>query len=86
MCLFQKIEQPVARCLQYGDPRSVRNYKTLLESMLDEADIVTDIINFETTVSIPLSDRSMKSHEELNLIITKCMLQAENKCRKLYIV
>lgn len=38
--------------------------------MLDESEIVHNVIDFETTVSIPLSDQSMEAYENVDFIIT----------------
>ena len=52
--------------------------------MLDDANIVDIIINLEDNTSILLVNDDMAIYEELNFIITKCMLKAEKKYRKIY--
>ena len=42
------------------------------------------ILLLEQTATIPILDADMEKCEELDDIITKCMLKAEKKCRKLF--
>ena len=75
--LYQTIQRPVARRLQCDDPRSVARYIKILESMLDEADILSTIITLENNASVPLPDNNMQSYEVFDNTITRCMLHAE---------
>ena len=82
--LFQAIKRPIARRLQCGDPRSMDKYIKNLESLLDHANVVYQTMNLEQIPTIPLTDDDIQIYEEMHKIITRCMIQAEKKCRKLY--
>ena len=81
LCLFQKIQQPIARRLQCNDPRSVANYISILESLLATADIVTMKIQLENTITFPFTPEDTETYEELDKTMTQCMLNAEKMYR-----
>lgn len=51
---------------------------------MDNAYIVDTILLLEQSATIPMSNADMVKYEKLDNIITKCMLKAEKKCRKLH--
>ena len=70
--------------LQCDDPRLVGKYTKFLESLLDEANECNMIIDPKQNISISLSEDAIVLYENLNSIITQCVLKAEKKGRKLY--
>ena len=81
--LFRVIQRSLVRRLQCDDPHSAEKYKRIIEEMIDNVNIVDMILLLEQTVTTLMLDTDMAKYEELDNIITKCMLKAEKRCRKL---
>ena len=81
---FQKIQRPIARRLQCDDAKAVSIYIKILDKMMAAANIAQQVIALELTVTIPMTTQDIDKYELLDKCITKCMLKAEKKCRKLY--
>ena len=79
MEMFKEIQQPLVRRLQCESPQSVKKYQQLLYSLAEDADIADRVLLLEETATVPLSDDSAEGYEELERIITRCMIQAEKK-------
>ena len=73
--IFQKIQRPLACRLQYYDPQTVRKYPEILQSLLDSADIVDMVLNFEDGATLPREEAAL--YKELDGIVTKRMTKAK---------
>ena len=52
--------------------------------MLAAANIAQQVIALELSVTIPMTTQDIDKYETIDKCITKCMLKAEKKCRKLH--
>ena len=81
---YQLIQRPIARRLQCDDPRSVAKYIQIIEQLLHKADICSGIMQLEEEATVPLTNAAVEAYEAFDKAITRIMLLAEKKCRKLF--
>ena len=56
--IFQKIRHSLDLQLKCDDPRSVRKYLQLLQSLLDNVDILSTVLKLEESAKIPLTEEA----------------------------
>jgi len=64
----------------------VIKYIKILYELLDTAEIVDTLLQLEENLSFPPSATYIETYEQIDYILTKCMLEADERCKNMYMI
>ena len=74
---------PSARRLKLIDPRVVEKYLTYLHCSMRDNDLFHRMDELHRDAIFPLSQRLIEEYEEIDMLVCRLMVEAEEQCRKL---